>query len=168
MSFLIGINSYFGVSGLLTILGLLLGFLYWLDKRRDPQRKLSHDAFKYFEQTFTPALHLLDDPKQTSYVILADELPKHEDAFLAFEHILKGTKSEARFKTKWTEYIDKCEKIRQYGYNICLGEDGGPPTIGILEHIQDRQGNLIEIKPDKAYKEKLKKMINELLEIAKH
>nr|MBC8361622.1 hypothetical protein [Candidatus Desulfatibia profunda] len=165
---MIGINSYFEVSGLLTILGLLLGFLYWLDKRRDPKRKLSHDAFKSFEQTFTPALHLLDDPKQTSYVIVADELPKHEDAILAFEHILRGTKSEARFKTKCTEYINKCEEIRQYGYNICLGEDGGPPTIGILEHIQDRQGNLREIELDRAYKEKLKELINELLEIAKY
>ncbi len=151
MNFLIAINSYFGVPGLLTILGLLLGFLYWLDRRRDPQRKLSHDAFKSFEQTFTPALHLLDDPKQTSYVIVADELSKHGDAVLTFEHILRGTKSEARFKTKWTEYINKCEEIKQYGYNICLGEDGGPPTIGILEHIKDRQGHLIEIEPDKAY-----------------
>jgi len=168
MSFLIAINSYFGISGLLTILGLLLGFFYWLDKRRNPQRILSHGAFKSFEQTFTPALHLLDDPKQTSYVIVADELPKHEDAVLTFEHILRGTKNEARFKTKWTEYINKCAEIRQYGYNICLGEDGGPPTIGILEHIKDRQGNLIEIEPDKTYKEIIKKMINELLEIAKH
>jgi hypothetical protein len=40
--------------------------------------------------------------------------------------------------------------------------------LGILEHIKNRQGNLIEIEQDKVYKEKLKKMINELLEIPKH
>jgi hypothetical protein len=166
-SFLICINSYFGAAGLLTIIGLLLGFLYWLDKRREPQRKLSHDAFKSFEQTFTPALHLLDDPRQTSYVIIADEIPKHKAAMLDFEHVLEGSCKD-RFKAKWTEYLNKCEEIRQYGYNICLGEDGGSPTIGILEHIKDRQGNLIEIEPDKANKQELKRIVKELIEIAKH
>ena len=86
---------------------------------------------------------------------------------LDFEHNLEGICKD-RFKAKWTKYLNKCEKIRQYGYNICPGEKGGPPTIGILEHIRDRQNNLIEIEPDRAYKEKLKKLINELLEIAKH
>jgi len=87
---------------------------------------------------------------------------------LVFEHILRGTKSEDGFKAKWIEYKNKCEEIRQYGYSINLGEKAGPPTKGILEHIRDRQGNLIAIEPDRAYKEKLKKLINELLEIAKH
>jgi hypothetical protein len=166
-SFLIDINSYFGISGLLTIIGLLLGFLYWLDKRKDPQRKLSHDAFKSFEQTFSPALYLLDDPRQTSYVIIVDELPKHEAAMLAFKHILEGKRKD-RFMAKWTEYIDKCEKIRKYGYNICLGEDAGPPTIGILEHIKDHQGNLTEIETDNANKQELKNIIKELIQIAKN
>lgn len=86
---------------------------------------------------------------------------------LDFEHVLEGSCKD-RFKVKWTEYLNKCEEIRQYGYNICLGEDGGPPTIGIVEHIQDRQGNLIEIEPDKANKQELKRIVKELIEIAKH
>lgn len=93
IKFLIEINSYFGVPGLLTIISLLLGFLYWLDKRRDPQRKLSHDTFNSFKQTFTTALHLLDDAHQTSYITIADEFPKHEAAMLTFEHILRGKKT---------------------------------------------------------------------------
>jgi len=41
--------------------------------------------------------------------------------------------------------------------------------MGILEHIKDRrQGNLIEIEPDKVHKRELRHLINELLEIAKH
>lgn len=165
---LIEINSYFGVPGLLTIISLLLGSLYWLDKRRDPQRKLSHDTFNSFKQTFTTALHLLDDPQQTSYITIADEFPKHEAAMLAFEHILSGKKTENRFKTKWTQYKNKYEEIKQYGYSIYLGEKSGPPPMGIIESIRDHQGNLIEIEPDKAYKQELKRLINELIEIAKH
>ncbi len=86
---------------------------------------------------------------------------------LDFEHILEGSWRD-RFKAKWTEYLNKCGKIRQYGYNIYLGENGGPPTMGILEHIQDRQGNLIEIEPDKANKQELKRIIKELIDIAGH
>ena len=167
MSLLININSYFGVSGLLTILGFLIGFLYWLDKRRDPQRKLSHDAFKSFEQTFTHALHLLNDQRQTSYIVVHDEFPNHEKAMLNFEHFL-DKKRKIRFKAKWTEYKNKCKEIEQYGYSICLGEEGGPPTMGILEHIKDRQNNLIEIEPDKMFKRDLHHLISELFRIAKH
>jgi hypothetical protein len=87
---------------------------------------------------------------------------------LAFEHKLRGTKREGRFKEKWFEYKTKCEAIRQYGYSIYLGDEAGPPSIGILEHIRDSQGNLIEIEPNRTHKEKLKKMINELLKIARH
>jgi len=165
-SFLIAVNSYFGVAGLLTVVGLLLGFLYWIDKRRDPQRKLSHDSFKFFEQAFSAALYLLDDPRQTSYVIIADEFPKHEAAMLAFKHVLEGNRKD-RFMAKWTEYANTCEKIRKYGYDICLGEDGGPPTLGILEHIKDRQGNLTEIEVDNANKQELNQIIKEVIGIAK-
>lgn len=40
--------------------------------------------------------------------------------------------------------------------------------MGIIESIRDHQGNFIEIEPDKAYKKELKRLINELIEIAKH
>ena len=86
---------------------------------------------------------------------------------LNLEHVLEGSCKD-RFKAKWTEYLNNCEEIRQYGYNIYLGEDGGPPTMGILGHIKDRQGNLIEIEPDKVLKRKLRHLINELIEITKH
>ncbi|MCK4295148.1 MAG: hypothetical protein KAX28_00655 [Candidatus Marinimicrobia bacterium] len=163
------IANFIGTHGLITLLVFFIGapLAYYFNIKAN-KRKLAHEAFKEFEKTFTPALHLLDDPKQTSYIIVANEFPKNETAMLAFEHILRGTKSEDRFKAKWTEYKNKGEEIRQYGYSIYLGEKAGPPSIGILEHIQDREGNFIEIEPDRAYKEKLKKLINELLEIAKH
>lgn len=86
---------------------------------------------------------------------------------LNFEHILRGNKTEAKFKARWTEYKNKCEEVRLHGYSIYLGEEQGPPPIGILESIRDRQGNLIEIEPDKEYKQELRNLINELLKIAR-
>jgi len=153
------------IALLVCLIGALLTYYFNIKANK---RKIAYNAFKEYEKIFTPTLHLLDDPKHTSYIIVADEFPKHEAAMLKFEHILRGTESKDKFKAKWNEYKNKCEEIRQYGYSIYLGEEAGPPPIGILEHIRDRQGNLIEIEPDSAYKEKLKKLINELLEIAKY
>lgn len=168
MKYLETIANFIGTPGLIALLVCFIGppIAYYFNIKVN-KTKLVHQNFNEFEKIFTPTLHLLDDPKQTSYIIVDDEFPKHEAAMLDFEHNLEGICKD-RFKAKWTKYLNKCEKIRQYGYNICPVEKGGPPTIGILEHIRDRQNNLIEIEPDRAYKEKLKKLINELLEIAKH
>lgn len=168
MKYLDAISSAFGATGLIALLVCLIGasLAYYFTVKAN-KRKFIHEAFKEFEKTFTPALHLLDDPKQTSYVIVHDKFPKHEAAMLVFEHILEG-ESKDRFKAKWTEYKNKCEEIRQYGYSIYLGEECGPPSMGLLEHIQDRRGNLIEIEQDKTYKQELRGLIDELLNIAKH
>lgn len=169
MKYIEYISSAFGTPGLIALLVCLLGapLAYYFTVKAN-RRKIAHEAFKEFEKTFTLALHHLNDTRQTSYVIVHDEFPNHEKAMLAFEHILDGER-KSRFKIKWAEYKIKCKKIEQYGYSICLGEEGGPPTMGILEHIKDRrQGNLIEIEPDKVHKRKLCRLINELFEIAKH
>ena len=167
MTYLETIANFIGTPGLITLLVCFIGapLAYYINIKVN-KAKLAYQAFNEFKKIFTPTLHLLDDPKQTSYIIVADEFPEHEAAMLAFEHILRGTKSEDGFKAKWVEYKKECEEIRQYGYSIYLGEEAGPPPIGILEHIQDSQGNLIEIEPDRAYKEKLIKVINELVESA--
>ena len=169
MKYLETIVNFSGTQGIKTLLVCLFGtFVAYYFNLKANKTKLVNQAFNEFEKIFTPTLHFFDDTKQTSYIIVADEFPKHEAAMLAFEHILRGTKREGRFKVKWIEYKNKCEEIRQYGYSIYLGDEAGPPSIGILEHIRDRQGNLIEIEPDRTHKEKLKKMINELLKIARH
>ena len=168
MKYIKYISSVFGTPILIAlIVCLLTALLTYYFAVKANKKNIRHEAFKKFEKTFTPALHHLYDTSQTSYVIVHDEFPNHEKAMLSFEHFLDG-KHKSKFKIKWAKYKTKCKDIEQYGYSICLGEEGGPPTMGILEHIRDCQGNLIEIEPDKVFKRELSHLINELLEIAKH
>ena len=176
MKYLETITNFIGPHGLIALLVCFIGasLAYYFNMKAN-KTKLAHQAFNKLAKIFIPTLHLLDDPKQTSYIIVADEFPKHEAAMVDFElehilkHILRGTKSgEDGVRAKWIEYKNKCEEIRQYGYSIYLGEEGGPPTMGILEHIKDRQNNLIEIEPDKMFKRDIHHLISELLKIAKH
>lgn len=162
------ISATIGTPGLITLLVCLLGapLAYYFTVKAN-KRRIVHEAFKEFEKAFTLALHHLNDKRQTSYVTVHNEFSNHEKAMFAFEHFLDG-EQKSRFKTKWVEYKKKCNDIDQYGYSIYIGEEGGPPTMGILEHIKDRQGNLIEIEPDKIHKREVQHLINKLLEIAKN
>ena len=98
-----------------------------------------------------PALHRFDEPEERADDIIREEFPRHKDAFFSFEHIIRGTKSEIRFKDKWKEYDAKQQRIYKYVWS-------GAPSSDFPEHDGYRVKDFNQI---------LKKLIEELLEIPK-
>lgn len=118
---------------------------------RDNRFALTYNAFS---KEFSAALHRLDNPEERADDIIREEFPRHKDAFFNFEHMVRGSKCEIRFKEKWKEYETKCERIYKYVW-------GKAPTSDFPELLE----------PDgvtaKDFNKGLKRLIHELLEIAK-
>lgn len=126
--------------------------------RRREKDKRHEDAYNVFAQAFNLALHSLEQKDEISYVIVYSGLPKHREAMLNFAHILQGGSKDS-FRTKWTEFENKCKEIETHGKTITIS-DGLP---GLIEFADDPE----ELQRDRDYKKELKKLIKELLTIAK-
>lgn len=153
----IRITYYQGVliAGGFTLLGVIIGawFNHYFAVRRNKTERYNA-AYDKFSKMFTPALHRLDDTKEMTHDIIREEFPRHEDAFLDFEHIVRGTKSEIRLKEKWKEYETKCERIKKYVWSNAPASDF--PDLLESDGYRAKDFNAI-----------LKQLIEELLEIAK-
>ncbi|MDH4240753.1 MAG: hypothetical protein OEW48_14430 [Phycisphaerae bacterium] len=143
------------IAGGFTLLGGFIGAWlnhYFAGQRNNAERYNS--AYDKFAEAFTPALHRLDDPKDMLHDIIREEFPRHKDAFFTFEHMVRGGKGESRFKEKWKEYEIKRERI----YKYIWGDD----PITDFPELLEPDGVTI-----KNLTEELKRLINELLKIAK-
>lgn len=154
---LIRITYYQGllIAGGFTLLGGLIGAWlnhYFAERRNKTERY--NTAYDEFSKAFTPALHRLDNPEERTDDIIREEFPRHKDAFFSFEHIIRGTKSEIRFKEKWKEYDAKRERIYKYVWS-------GAPSSDFPELLESDGYRA------KDFNQILKKLIEELLEIAK-
>jgi len=140
-------------------IGAIIGYfirLFVEDKiirKRDRDNRYA-EAYNAFAKVFTPALRLLEDPSNITYHIILNELPMHEDAMFDFVHIIRDTKRENPFRKKWSEYKDKCERIKKYSMSTAL--DGDFPDLFELDK-----------KTVKDFNEELKQLIIDLLKIAK-
>jgi len=147
---LVDINTFITTQGLIALLGILLGFLYWLYKRKEPKRV----EYRKFSQAFTPALHRLANPDERADDIMREEFPRHKDAFSNFEHMVRGSKCEIRFKEKWKEYDAKRDRIYKYVWS-------GAPSSDFPELLES------DGVTAKDFNKILKLLIEKLLEIAK-
>ncbi len=139
--------------------GAVAGYFFRLCIEDKIIRKRDRDnryalAYNAFSKAFTPALHLLDDPNQMTHDIIREECPQHEAAIFDFEHMVSGTKNEVRFKEKWSEYKNKCERIKKYTWS--------DPPITDFPDLIESDGVTV-----KDFNKELKQLINELLEIAR-
>ena len=154
---LIRITYYQGllIAGGFTLLGGLIGAWlnhFFADRRNKTERY--NTAYDKFAEAFTPALHRLDDPEERADDIIREEFPRHKDAFFSFEYIIRGTKIEIRFGEKWKEYDAKQQRIYKYVWS-------GAPSSDFPELLE------ADGYRAKDFNQILKKLIEELLEIAK-
>lgn len=143
------------IAGGFTLIGGIIGAWlnhYFADRRNKTERY--NTAYDKFSEAFTPALHRLDDPKERADDIIREEFPRHKDAFFSFEHIVRDTKGETRFKEKWKEYDTKRERIYKYVWSNAPASDF--PELLESDGVTAKDFNQI-----------LRKLIKELLEIAK-
>lgn len=151
---LLYVNEFFTVPGLVTLLGIALGFLYWLYQKGEPKR----NEARRFSQAFTLALKLLNDPTLTSYLVVRLESQKHYSAMLAFAHNLEGV-AQKRFTSAWNRYEQKYKEVENYGVSIALSE----LPVQLFEIKRDPE----ELKRDQTYKEDIKRLIKDLIKAAK-
>lgn len=111
-------------------------------------------AFNEFSKDFTVALHRLDKAEERADEIIRDEFPRHKDAFFKFEHMMRGSKDEIRFKQKWKEYDAKQERIYKYVWSGAPASDF--PELVASDGYRAKDFNQI-----------LKKLIEELINIAR-